>query len=343
MADLPLVLSDVARWYAATTLALGERTGLLGALLDGGGSAAQLATTAGVDAHNAMVWADAMVVAGYARAKDGQYLADEDALGILRGGAPFDLRAVVEILAPLGALLPRVEQAMRDGAGITSVELQASLGALPERINRPMYAAHLLDGWIAGHPELQAGLTAGIDVAEIGPGGGEALRLLAAAFPASRFTGYDLDPLQVARANAAATGAGLANLRFEVRDAARLPAGAFDLVCVFDALHHFGQPAAALAAVRAALRDGGSFLVAESSLSGDPTTDAADPMGILMYGSDLLYCFQESKADGGVGLGATWAGDGLEGLLAEHGFGIAATHVSDAGYAVVRAVPTGSA
>jgi len=94
--------------------------------------------------------------------------------------------------------------------------------------------------------------------------------------------------------------------------------------------------------LRASLREGGSFLVAESSLSGDPTADAADPMGILMYGSDLLYCFQESKADGGVGLGATWAGDGLEGLLAEHGFGIAATHVSDAGYAVVRAVPVGA-
>jgi hypothetical protein len=114
-------------------------------------------------------------------------------------------------------------------------------------------------------------------------------------------------------------------------------------VCVFDALHHFGQPSAALAAVRASLREGGSLLVAESSLSGNPTTDAADPMGILMYGSDLLYCFQESKADGGVGLGATWAGDGLEGLLVEQRFGIAATHVSDAGYAVVRAIPTGNA
>ena len=67
----------------------------------------------------------------------------------------------------------------------------------------------------------------------------------------------------------------------------------------------------------------------------------------LRYVSDFPilegHGFALMQADGGVGLGATWAGDGLEGLLAEHGFGIAATHVSDAGYAVVRAVPTGSA
>ncbi len=339
MPELPLAVNDVGRWYAATTLALGERTGLLGALLAGGGRAAELAAHAGVDAHNAMVWADAMVVAGYARVEGERYLADEEVLGVLRGGLPFDLRAVVELLAPLGGLLPRVEQAMRDGAGVASAEFQATLGALPERVNGPMYGTFLLDGWIAGHPELDAALRSGIDVAEIGPGGGEALRLLAAAFPASRLVGYDIDPQQVARANAAAADAQLPNLRFEALDAALLPAASFDLVCVFDAFHHLGRPAAVLEAVRVALRDGGSFLIAEPSLSGDPTTDAADPSAILVYGSNLLYCFQEGMPDGGAGLGATWSGKHLAAFLAEHGFSLAATHVSEAGYAVTRAVP----
>lgn len=112
---------------------------------------------------------------------------------------------------------------------------------------------------------------------------------------------------------------------------------------MFDAFHHLGQPAAVLRAVRSALRDGGSFLIAESSLSGDPTTDAADPFAIIVYGSNLLYCFQESLPDGGAGLGATWAGQDLEPFLAKHGFSVAATHISEAGYAVTRAVPVARA
>jgi hypothetical protein len=85
------------------------------------------------------------------------------------------------------------------------------------------------------------------------------------------------------------------------------------------------------------------MLIAEASLSGDPTVDAADPFAIIVYGSNLLYCFQEGKADGGAGLGATWSGQHLEAFLAEHRFGVAATHVSEAGYAVTRAVPVAGA
>ncbi len=339
MVDLPLVVSDVCRWYAATSLALGERTGLLGALLDGPGSAADLAARARVDRRNAEVWANAMVVAGYASLDGDRFIADEQALGVLRGGLAFDFRAAVGVLAPIGGLLPRVEQAIQDGEGIGSEEIQNALGMLPELVNVPMYRKFLVDEWIVGHPDVRARLEAGIDVAEIGPGGGEALRILARAFPASRFVGYDLDPTQVARANASAGGEGLPKLRFEALDATRLPASSYDLVCVFDAFHHFTQPAAVLEAVRTTLREGGSFLVAEASLSGDPTSDAADPTAMIMYGCDLVYCFQESAADSGAGLGATWSGGHLERFLADHGFRTIASTTSEAGYTLTRAVP----
>jgi SAM-dependent methyltransferase len=336
--ELPMVVSDVSRWYAATTLAVGEATGLLTPLLEGGGTAAELASRANADRRNAEVWGDAMVAAGYARLDRERYLPDEDKLGLLRGGFPFDLRAVVGVLAPLGGMLPRVERAIRDGAGISSTEIQSNLGALPEQVNGPMYQTFLLDGWIAANPSIEAALHSGIDAAEIGPGGGLALRILATAFPRSRFVGYDLDPNQVARANAAAAEAGLSNLRFEALDAAKMPMGSFDLVCAFDTFHHFGQPRAVLDSIRGALRAGGAFLVAEAALSGDPMTDASDPFAIIVYGSNLLYCFQESKADGGAGLGATWAPTHLEPLLTEHGFDVAATHLSDAGYLVTCAI-----
>lgn len=342
MSELPLVLADVARWYAVSALALGERSGLLAALMDGPASATELAHRAQVDPDNARTWASTMVVAGYASADAGRFAAREEALGMLRGGAPFDVRAVVELLVPLGGMLPRVAQAIRDGAGIGSDEVQAAVGTLAERVNGPMYARHLVDDWIAGHPDVDAALRAGIDVAEIGPGGGTALRLLASAFPASRFAGFDIDPAQVERANRAAVAAGLANLRFDAVDAAGLPAAAFDLLCVFDAFHHMTAPGPVIAAIGASLRPGGWLLIAEPLVAGDLAVDAADPFAVLTYASDLLYCYQESKVAGAAGLGATWAASNLDAFLAGAGFEVLAVNPSDAGYTVTLARPTGT-
>ena len=341
MAELPLLLSDVARWYAATAVALGVRTGLTGALLAGGGTARELAAETQVDPDNAARWADAMVTGGYATVADGRYAPNDEALGILRGGFPLDVAAIVELLIPLGGLLPRVVTAIRDGEGIRPQEFQAAFGMTAERVNVPMYQALLLPEWIAGHPELRALLETGIDVAEVGPGGGTALRLLAGAFPASRFVGFDIDAATVAEANAEAAAGGLVNARFEAVDGATMPRATFDLVCMFDAFHHLVDADTVLDRMRDALRPGGSILLAESSVSGDPALDAADPTAIILYGSDLLYCYQESKVGGQPGLGTTWAGRGLTAMLAEHGLVEAGRVESQAGYAVIRAVAAG--
>ncbi len=339
MSDLPQLFEDVARWYAVTTLAVGIRTGLIDPLLAAGGSAAELAAAAGVDPDNAARWADAMVVAGYATVADGRFEPREETIGLLRGGVPIDVRAVVELLVPLGSLLPRVVVAIRDGGGIGSAEFQAALGMTSELVNAPMYRAFLLDEWIAGHPELRTALERGIDVAEVGPGSGTALRILARAFPASRFVGYDVDVATVREAAAAATAEGLANLRFEAVDGGAMPRAAFDLVCMFDAFHHVTDPSGVLEGMRAALRPGGSLLLAESAVAGDPTTDAADPTSPIIYGCDLLYCYQESKLPGRPGTGASWPARGLGAMLADHGFAEVGRVTSQAGYVVVRAVP----
>lgn len=78
MPDVPLVVSDVARWYAVTSLALGLRTGLADALLAGGGTVDDLAAAAGVDRRNAEVWARAMIAVGYAGVEDGRVVAIDE-------------------------------------------------------------------------------------------------------------------------------------------------------------------------------------------------------------------------------------------------------------------------
>ncbi len=339
MSELPQLFEDVTRWYAATTVALGIRTGLIDPLLAGGGTAAELAASARVDPDNAARWADAMVVGGYAAVADGRYTPLDETLGLLRGGVPIDVRAVVELLVPLGSLLPRVVAAIVDGGGIASAGFQAALGMTSERVNAPMYRAFLLDEWIAGHPELRAALERGIDVAEVGPGSGTALRILAGAFPASRFVGYDVDVATVREAVATAAGEGLANVRFVALDGRALPRATYDLVCMFDAFHHVTDPSAVFDGMHAALRPDGSLLLAESAVSGDPMTDAADPTSPIIYGCDLLYCYQESTIAGRPGTGATWPGRGLGAMLLDHGFSEVGRVTSQAGYVVVRAVP----
>ena len=141
MSELPLLFSDVARWYAVSTVALGIRTGLVDALLAGGGTADELAAAAGVDPDNAARWADAMVTGGYATLADGRYAPVRDALGLIEGGSVLDVRAIVELLVPLGGMLPRVVTAVRDGRGISSAEFQAALGMTAERVNVPMSAS----------------------------------------------------------------------------------------------------------------------------------------------------------------------------------------------------------
>lgn len=339
MSELPLLFSDVARWYAVSTVALGIRTGLVDALLAGGGTADELAAAAGVDPDNAARWADAMVTGGYATLADGRYAPVRDALGLIEGGSVLDVRAIVELLVPLGGMLPRVVTAVRDGRGISSAEFQAALGMTAERVNVPMFRKLLLSEWIEGHPELRDALERGIDVAEVGPGGGTALRILGKAYPASRFLGYDVDAATVADANAAAEAEGLDNVRFEAVDGKAMPQAVFDLVCIFDAFHHMTDPTAVLEGIRSALRPGGSILIAEAALSGDPVVDGADPTAVIVYASDLMYCYQESRADGGAGLGSTWAGRGLDEMLASHGFKEVGRIESKAGYVVVRAQP----
>jgi SAM-dependent methyltransferase len=80
-------------------------------------------------------------------------------------------------------------------------------------------------------------------VADVGCGTGHAMVLLAGAFPASTFVGYNLAEDAIARARS--ESAGLANLDFEVRDVARLEVERpFDVVFVFDAIHDQVDPAA---------------------------------------------------------------------------------------------------
>jgi SAM-dependent methyltransferase len=141
------------------------------------------------------------------------------------------------------------------------------------------------------------------------------------AFPASTFVGYDIDDAAIARARAEASGAGLANVRFETCDVAQPFAHEeFDGAVVFDAIHDQVDPAGVIGRIHTALVPGGTFLMKEPHAGDDLKDNIGNPMAAALYSMSTLHCMTVSLAHGGAGIG-TMFGEGLaRRLLTDAGF-----------------------
>lgn len=156
----------------------------------------------------------------------------------------------------------------------------------------------MLDGVVAK-------LEAGADVCDVGCGSGVALEAMAKAYPASRFTGYDLSRNAVEIARKKMADAGIDNVEIVHARAEDLPAEpAFDLVLTFDCLHDMTRPDEALAAVRGSLRDDGTLLVKEIKCADTLEQNRANPMLAMMLGFSITSCMSSAMSEpGGMGLG----------------------------------------
>jgi len=179
----------------------------------------------------------------------------------------------------------------------------------------------LLDAILPLVPGLPQRLAAGIDVLDVGCGSGHALAIMAEAFPNSRFTGYDFSEEAIARARAEAGRRGVANLRFEVRDAAAIDEPeAYDLITTFDAVHDQARPAAVLGAIFRALKRDGVYLMQDIDSSSEVHKNMDHPTGPFLYTISCMHCMTVSLAEGGLGLGAMWGEEKAREMLAEAGF-----------------------
>ncbi|MFD6701263.1 MULTISPECIES: class I SAM-dependent methyltransferase [unclassified Microbacterium] len=304
----PLLLQHLDGMYAIQALAVGERSGALAALLDGPGDAAGIAERAGLDERNVAQWLRCMHAAGYARHDAGVFRIDPETATTFGDGFAIDARGILDfVYAISGDLVRRIPEAMRAGAGVAPAAF-TGLGAAASRINSRLYRAALVDEWIASDPALRARLETGAAVADIACGDGDAAAQLARAFPRSRVIGVDPD---------AAPRSDVANLELYAETAEHLGAhGSFALITCLDALHHLGDPVAAVRQAADALDEDGVLLIAETSMTGDIDRDAAaDPFALFTHTAGLFYCMQDSLAGGGDGatpsLGLGWVDDAL--------------------------------
>ncbi|WP_296913248.1 class I SAM-dependent methyltransferase [Polaromonas sp.] len=78
-----------------------------------------------------------------------------------------------------------------------------------ERFFRPGYAANPLSQWIPAMEGVAARLQQGARIADVGCGHGASIILMAQAYPASSYVGFDYHAPSIARAREAAIKAGL--------------------------------------------------------------------------------------------------------------------------------------
>lgn len=296
---------SAAGFFDVVTIYLGDRLGYYRALADVGSmTSVELSERTGTAERYAREWLEQQATTGILEVtrRSADPLAQRYRLPAAHATVLLD-RDSLDYLAPMPRslaravrFLPAVLEAFRTGAGLEGEPYtEADLDELAED-NRPAFLIRLGREWLPAIPGVHARLGAEppAHVADIGCGTGWSAIAMAQAYPKARIDGFDLDETRIARALRNAADAGLSGrVRFEARDAARLPdGGPYDLVTAFETIHDMARPVDVLRAVRGALRDDGAMLIADERVADTFTAPAAE-IEQLVYGWSVLSCLPE--------------------------------------------------
>jgi SAM-dependent methyltransferase len=294
------LMGDFAATAGVVLTALGRRLGLWDALEAGPAPADVVAERAGAALPYVREWLRSQAAAGYV-----SYDPAAEAFGLAPGVAAVlgdgPLSGLAEGMAAQFAVwwaqLDRYEAAFRTGQGIAWGTLPAAHAEGMDMITRAVVAPALVGQWLPAVDGVAARLSAGAAAADVGCGYGAACIAMAEAFPASRFTGFDIDDASVARARRMALAAGAGErVSFEVAAAADISGGPYELVTFIDSLHDLGDPAGALRRARQVLADDGVVLLAEHAGSGK-LEENLHPAGRFFYAASALVCVPNALSD----------------------------------------------
>ncbi len=317
-------VTDMGAVISAPLFVIGERLGLYKAMAGAGPMTSdEVAAEAGVAERSVREWLGNQAAGGYVvydPDADTYELPPEQAMALADEESPFYLLGAYELIASLYADEEKIAAAFKTGDGMGWHEHDHRLFKGTERFFRPGYKGHLVGEWIPALDGVEAKLTAGAKVADIGCGHGASTVLMAEAFPESEFHGFDYHPASIERAREAAADAGLSNALFEVATAKDYPGTGYDLVAVFDCLHDMGDPVGASTHVHDTLAPDGTWLIVEP-FAGDHVEDNLNPVGRVFYGASTMICTPASlDQEVGLALGAQAGQERLTEVIKEGGF-----------------------
>ena len=312
-------------------LSIGHRTGLFDVMADlPSGTSAQIARAAGLSERYVREWLAAMVVGGVVTWDPGNRtyaLPAEHAACLTRGAAPGNLAVYARFVPMAGAVEDRILECFKTGAGTGYEDYPCFHGIMAEDSAQSV-VAQLFDVVVPLVDGLHERLESGIDVLDAGCGSGQMLVALAARYPHSRFTGYDLCAEAIAAAREAATATGVSGVRFEVRDLTGFDESeSYDFVTSFDAVHDQKHPQELLAGIYGALRPGGVYLMQDIGGSSQLENNIGFPFAAFLYAVSCTHCMPVSLGQGGEGLGTMWGWETARAMLGQAGFAAPEHHV----------------
>ena len=247
-------------------------------------------------------------------------LTQEQAAALADDTSPVFLPHAWRVVASMWADEPKTLDAFKTGKGVSWGEHDERLFCGVATFYRNCYSASLIKEWLPTLSGVTAKLEKGAKVADVGCGHGHSTVLMAKAFPASRFWGFDVHEGSIETARRVAREAGVGDrVSFEVAKADAYTKRGYDLVCFFDCLHDMGRPTDAARHAAAAMAQDGTLMVIEP-FAGDRVEDNIHPIGRLYYAaSTTMRCAHAISENGTHVLGAQAGPRQIEAVLASAG------------------------
>jgi SAM-dependent methyltransferase len=303
------MVSDLGAAMNASLILLGDKLGLYKTLAEKGPmTSAELAKASGTTERYVREWLASQAASGYVEydADSGKFsMQPEQAMALADDESPVFVGAVGNIIAAAFLDEPKISEAFKTGQGVGWNRRSECLFCGTARFFRTGYKHNLVQQWLPALEGVVDKLERGAKVADVGCGHGVSTRLMAQAFPNSRFYGFDYHEGSIDAAREAAKEAGLGDrVRFDVRSAKNYPADGYDLVCFFDCLHDMGDPVGAMKHVHESLADDGTCMLVEP-FANDRLQDNLNPVGRMYYAASTMICTPASlDQEIGLALGA---------------------------------------
>lgn len=303
------MLGDLGGAMSVPTARIGFRLGLFDELAKEPATAVELAKRAG-GLHERYVreWCLAQAANGfitYDPGSDSFSISPEQAMVFTVPDSPVYLRGAFELVAAMIEAEAKVEQCFRHGTGVRWGDSAGCLFCATGMFFRPGYVNNIVQNWIPALDGVEAKLNSGAKVADVGCGVGFSTLLMAEAYPASSFTGYDFHEPSILQARKHAEEHGLSKrVKFQVASAKDIAERGFDLVTMYDCLHDMGDPAGCAAHMRKIVAKNGTWMIVEP-IAGDKPEANLNSVGRLYYNASTMICVPTSlDQEVGAGLGA---------------------------------------
>jgi 2-polyprenyl-3-methyl-5-hydroxy-6-metoxy-1,4-benzoquinol methylase len=318
------LFGEISAGYGGVMVAFGDKLGLYKAMAGAGPlNSHEVARRSGCAERYVREWLNSQVAGGYVDYHPGTAtyeLTAEQAALLADETSPYFLPYGWQIVASMWADEQKSLEAIKTGKGVAWGEHDGRLFCGIAGIFRNGYSAFLAKEWLPALNGVTAKLTRGAKVADIGCGHGHSTVLMAEAYPASRFWGFDVHEGSIDIARKVARKAGVEDrVTFEVARAVDFAKHDYDLVCFFDSLHDMGRPVDAARYAVSTLAEDGTLMLVEP-FAGDRVEENINPVGRMMYaGSTTMCCAHAISEQGTHVLGAQAGPLQLEAVLKSAG------------------------